>query len=72
MILKVDFNITQWMPAPEKPSPPAVAAPAELRCGCGRLVARWVDSRVELRCHRCKSLVYLRFAPEGRIVVEND
>lgn len=44
--------------------------PSELRCGCGRLVARWVEGRVELRCHRCKSLVYLRFGPAGRIAVE--
>lgn len=56
-----------------RPKPVAHAAdPAELRCDCGRLVARWVAGRVELRCHRCKSLVYLRLETDGRILVENE
>ncbi len=29
-------------------------APGELRCGCGSLLARVVERRVELKCRRCK------------------
>ena len=33
-----------------------------LRCVCGRLVARWVEGGVELRCHRCKRTVRIPVA----------
>ena len=33
-----------------------------LRCLCGRLVARYVDGQVELRCHRCKRTVRIDVA----------
>ncbi len=30
-----------------------------LRCGCGSLLARYVDGKVELKCRRCKRIVLL-------------
>jgi phage FluMu protein Com len=36
----------------------------ELRCGCGRLVARRVGSGIELRCGRCKRPVVIRIEGE--------
>jgi hypothetical protein len=31
----------------------------DLRCGCGSLLARWVEAGVELKCRRCKRTVVL-------------
>ena len=31
----------------------------EMRCGCGNLLARWVDGRVELKCRRCKRTILI-------------
>lgn len=36
------------------------AVDAELRCGCGSLIARWVEGGVELKCRRCKRTIVLR------------
>jgi phage FluMu protein Com len=36
---------------------------AEVRCGCGSLLARIVDGAVELKCRRCKHV--WRIALEG-------
>lgn len=33
---------------------PASGQEADLRCGCGRLLARLVLGAVELKCRRCK------------------
>ena len=50
---------------PTKPSPahdPAGPQPAdarELRCDCGKLLARVVHSVLELKCPRCKRAVLL-------------
>jgi phage FluMu protein Com len=35
--------------APKRPS-----QPDEIRCDCGRLIARRVPGGIELRCSRCK------------------
>ena len=32
----------------------------ELRCGCGRLLARHVEEGLELRCVRCKQPLVVR------------
>ena len=29
----------------------------DMRCGCGNLLARWVEGGVELKCRRCKRMV---------------
>ena len=29
----------------------------DARCGCGSLLARWLDNGVELKCRRCKRMV---------------
>ena len=31
----------------------------DMRCGCGNLLARWVEGGVELKCRRCKRTVVL-------------
>jgi phage FluMu protein Com len=36
-------------------------APKELRCPCGRLLARRTDDGVELKCTRCKRTVVLKW-----------
>jgi len=33
---------------------PEARDPAELRCGCGSLMARMVGGELELKCRRCK------------------
>jgi hypothetical protein len=47
------------------------AAPdGELRCDCGKLLARVLHSVLELKCPRCKCVVLIadgqRFEPAGR------
>jgi len=34
----------------------------EVRCECGSLVAKLVESGVELKCRRCKRLALISFA----------
>jgi len=34
---------------------------AELRCGCGCLVARLLETGIELKCRRCKRLALIPF-----------
>ena len=34
----------------------------EVRCECGSLVAKLVESGVELKCRRCKRLALIAFA----------
>ncbi len=57
--------------APRRPEPgDAVSDPvavdgcADLRCGCGSLLARRVPGGVELKCRRCKRTVVLPLADE--------
>jgi phage FluMu protein Com len=33
---------------------PATQGCEDVRCGCGSLLARFVDGAVELKCRRCK------------------
>jgi hypothetical protein len=33
---------------------PAAGPCEDVRCGCGSLLARYVDGAVELKCRRCK------------------
>ncbi len=35
-------------------TPPRPGGAGELRCGCGSLIARFVEGQVELKCRRCK------------------
>ncbi len=35
---------------------PASSAPDELRCACGKLLARLTDAGIELKCPRCRSI----------------
>jgi len=32
----------------------AAAAPRDVRCECGSLLARWTAAGLELKCRRCK------------------
>jgi hypothetical protein len=41
-----------------------LAGCADLRCGCGNLLARRVAGGVELKCRRCKRTVVLPLADE--------
>ncbi len=41
---------------------PGWRACADLRCGCGSLLARRVDGGVELKCRRCKRTLVLPLA----------
>jgi hypothetical protein len=62
MKMKVLFNFI--IPTrPMKPEPPR-ASDDEAHCHCGRLLARWVEGAIELRCQRCKRIVRLEL--EGR------
>lgn len=38
------------------------ARDSPLRCGCGKLLARWVQDGIEIRCHRCKRAVVITFS----------
>lgn len=53
-----------WLrPAPApRDCGPREAGCAELRCGCGSLVARRVAGGVELKCRRCKRVLVLPLA----------
>jgi phage FluMu protein Com len=35
-------------------APASAGACEDVRCGCGSLLARFVDGAVELKCRRCK------------------
>jgi hypothetical protein len=48
---------------------PAAATPApsddhDVTCLCGRLVARWVNGNIELRCQRCKRTLCLELTSD--------
>ena len=36
--------------------------PCDLRCGCGSLVARLVNGRIEIKCRRCRRTVRIALA----------
>jgi len=38
---------------------------AELRCGCGSLMARLLAGDIELKCRRCKQVVVLQLSPDA-------
>ena len=48
-----------------KQAPPAAGGCDEVRCGCGSLLARFVDGEVELKCRRCKRVWRLPVAPDA-------
>jgi hypothetical protein len=57
--------------APRRSEPRAAAAGtaavdgcAEVRCGCGSLLARRVPGGVELKCRRCKRTVVVPLAED--------
>ena len=35
----------------------------DIRCLCGQLIARWIDSGVEIKCKRCRRVVCILFRP---------
>lgn len=37
----------------------------ETRCPCGNLLARWTTHGLELKCRRCKRLVYIPYPHRG-------
>jgi phage FluMu protein Com len=37
---------------------------AELRCGCGSLMARLLAGDIELKCRRCKQVVVLQLSED--------
>lgn len=50
---------------------PPDTSPADIRCGCGRLLARRVTGRIEIKCRRCDRTITidLEGLPEdGRFV----
>jgi hypothetical protein len=44
---------------------PQVRCAEEVRCHCGQLVARIVDTGLELKCKRCRRLLIIPFASIG-------
>lgn len=48
----------------------SITAPDDLRCKCGKLLARVLRQVVELKCSRCKRVVLVvngrRYAESGR------
>jgi len=38
--------------------------PCEVRCGCGRLMARLTPAGIELKCGRCKRIVVVPAMPQ--------
>ncbi len=34
-----------------------VTDPAQVRCSCGRLLARWVPDGIQVKCKRCRKIV---------------
>ena len=51
-------------PRPAASGTVAVGGGADLRCGCGSLLARRVPGGVELKCRRCKRTVVLPLTEE--------
>lgn len=41
---------------------PVACSAEQVRCLCGQLVARLVDSGIELKCKRCRRLMTIPFA----------
>jgi phage FluMu protein Com len=50
----------------------AAASERDLRCLCGRLVARWVGADIELRCQRCKRIILIAIAADGTLQLRED
>jgi phage FluMu protein Com len=44
----------------------------DLRCLCGRLVARWVGTDIELRCQRCKRVVRIVVEADGQLRIREE
>ena len=44
----------------------------DLRCLCGRLVARWVAGEIELRCQRCKRAVRIVLEAHGGLRIREN
>jgi phage FluMu protein Com len=51
---------------------PGADAACALECVCGKLLARWVDGEIEIRCQRCKRNVRIVVEPEGGTRVRGD
>lgn len=51
-----------------KRDPAFVGGPGDVRCCCGSLLARLLKDGVELKCRRCKRIVFLDF--RGELVVK--
>ncbi len=45
----------------------AAKSASSLRCSCGSLLARMVETGVEIKCRRCKRQVILPFDAKGSI-----
>ncbi|MGE5220633.1 MAG: hypothetical protein ACM3SP_26800 [Chloroflexota bacterium] len=45
----------------------AVKSDSSLRCSCGSLLARLVESGVEIKCRRCKRQVVLPLDAKGTV-----
>lgn len=43
------------------------ADPKDIRCGCGRLLARRIPGGIELRCPRCKERFVVHLTPEDKL-----
>ncbi len=50
------------MKHPPDPISPLVWSAEQVRCLCGQLVARLVDSGIELKCKRCRRLMTIPFS----------
>lgn len=53
------------------PIAPLTSCAGEVRCGCGRLVARIVPGGVELKCQRCKQIVVVPLAGPAESLAAN-
>jgi hypothetical protein len=57
MVFKIIFN--SGMNLTTERTKTRMRGPDEERCGCGRLVARRVPDGIEVRCVRCKAIVFI-------------
>lgn len=57
--------------SPSEPQEALHSGDGDLHCLCGRLVARWVDGAIEIRCQRCKRTLRLVLNPQGTIHIQD-
>jgi phage FluMu protein Com len=65
----LDIDLLFWRPqlaSEHVRAPKRAVQPDELRCDCGRLIARRVPGGLELRCGRCKERFFIALTDDVR------